>query len=437
MRKLSTVFLGIFVMIFLAAVDYTTAQERAQVFKGATIIPVVGDPIENGIIVIQDGKITAVGAEDDVRIPRRSDEIDVSGKVIMPGLVDTHSHIGRGDGGDGSSATHPDVRILDAIDARSDTFKKARSGGVTTVNVMPGSGLLISGQTVYLKTRDGNTIYDLMIDDDRLQGVAGGIKFANGTNPIRSASPHPGTRAKSASLVRQLLIRAQEYKKQIDDADGDPEKMPSRNIELEPLVEVLEGKRIVHFHTHTHYDILTAIRIKEEFGFRLVLQHVSEGWKVADQIAAAGVPASIIALDTPGGKLEAVNLLYKVGVTLEEAGVDFAYHTDDGVTDSRLFLRMAALGMRAGLSREKALESLTIAGARMLDLDHRVGSLEVGKDADFLILSGDPFSVYTKVEQTWIDGVKVHDIEDPDDLKHFTGGYEVFQGNIHSHHSHD
>ncbi len=428
--------LSLLFLAFMFAASNIYAQERAQVFTGATLITVTGDEIENGVMVIQNGKIVAVGPQGQVRIPRRSDEIDVSGKIIMPGIVDTHSHIGRGDGGDRSSAMHPDTRILDAINPQSDTFKKARAGGITTVNVMPGSGHLISGQTVYLKPRWGRTIYDLMIEDDRLQGVTGGIKFANGTNSIRANPPFPGTRAKSTSLVRQLLVRAQEYQQRIIDADGDPEKMPARNIELEPLVEVLEGRRIVHFHTHTHYDIMTAIRLSQEFNFRVVLHHVSEGWKVADEIAAAGVPASIIALDTPGGKLEAVNLLYKVGKALEDAGVDFAYHTDDGVTDSRLFLRMAALGMRAGLSREKALESLTIAGARMMDLDHRVGSLEAGKDADFVILDGDPFSVYTRILETWIDGEKVFDRSDPEHLKFYTGGEGVFQDILHSHYGH-
>lgn len=422
----------ILTICLIALAGTAQAQETPQVFRGAEIIPIAGDPIPNGVIIVHEGRITAVGAAGDVRIPRRAETHDVSGKVIMPGLVDTHSHIGEGDGGDRSSALHPDVRILDAIDPRSDTFKKARTGGVTTANVMPGSGHLLSGQTVYLKLRDARTVYDMLLVDDIYGEITGGIKMANGTNSLRS-SPFPGTRAKSMAMVRQLFVRAQEYKQKIDDAGGDPEKMPSRNLELEPLVEALEGKRIVHHHTHTHHDILSVIRLKEEFGFRLVLQHVSEGWMVADEIAAAGVPASIIILDSPGGKLEAVNLIYKTGRVLEEAGVDVAYHTDDGVTDSRLFLRMAAFGVRAGMSREKALEALTLAGARMMDLEDRIGSLETGKDADFIILSGDPFSVYTQVEETWIDGKRVYDRSNPEHRKFNVGGYEVFRGESHSH----
>jgi imidazolonepropionase-like amidohydrolase len=423
---------GLFLTTLLFAVMLIAqAQERPTAFIGATIYPVSSEPIENGVLIVHQGKITAVGGAN-TRIPNNAERVDVTGKVIMPGLVDTHSHIGRGDGGDASSATHPDVRIVDAIDARSDTFRKARTGGVTTVNVMPGSGHLLSGQTVYLKLRDADTIYDLLIEKDIENGIIGGIKMANGTNSIRQ-SPFPGTRARSAAMQRALFVRAQEYQKKVQTAGGDASKMPARDLQMEAMVEVLEGKRVVHFHTHRHDDILTVLRLKREFGFKLVLHHVSDAWMVADEIAAAGVPSSIINIDSPGGKLEAMNLLFKSGAALEKAGADFAYHTDDGITDSRLFLRMAAQGVKVGLSREKALESLTLAGAKMLELDHRLGSLDRNKDADFIILNGDPLSVYTFVEQTWIDGLKVYDRDIPDQKKYSTGGYEVFRGEYFDH----
>jgi imidazolonepropionase-like amidohydrolase len=168
---------------------------------------------------------------------------------------------------------------------------------------------------------------------------------------------------------------------------------------------------------------MTVLRLSKEFGFRVVLHHVSEGWKVADEIAAAGAPCSIIIVDSPGGKLEAINLVYETGAILEKAGVLVAYHTDDWITDSRVFLRSPALGIRAGLSREAALASVTLAGAAMLDLDDRIGSLEPGKDADFIVLSGDPFSVYTKVLETWVEGEKVFDRSNPDDRLYAVGGY--------------
>ncbi|GHA73976.1 amidohydrolase family protein [Pontibacter akesuensis] len=408
------------------------AQEQPHVFRGAKIIPVVGQPIENGVLVVQNGKITAVGAADKVRIPKNAQEFDMTGKVLMPGLVDTHSHLGEGSGGDGSAALHPDVQIIDGINPISDTFKRALAGGITTVNVMPGSGHLMSGQTVYLKMREGNTISDLTFCDDVINGICGGMKMANGTNPMRPA-PFPGTRAKSAAMARQLFLDAQAYNQKIKAAKGKADKMPERKPNLEPLVEILEGKRIVHFHTHRYDDILTALRLKEEFGFKLVLHHVSEAWKAADEIAKAGVPASIITLDSPGGKSEAVELSNTNGAALEKAGVLTAFHTDDGITDSRLFMRNVALAVRAGMSREKAIEGLTIAGAKMLELDGRVGSLEKGKDADFIVLSGEPFSVYTKIEQTWVEGQKRFDLANPEDKAYATGGFRAYDGILHYH----
>jgi len=406
------------------------SQTQPTVFLNAKIYPISGEPIESGYLLVHSGKIVEVGSMKDFPPGKEEDIIvfDVKGKVIMPGLVDTHSHIGEGDGGDRSSTTHPEVRILDAIDPQSDTFKKAIAGGITTVNVMPGSGHLMSGQTVYLKMRkDPKTINDMLYCDDVLNGICGGLKMANGTNSLGDP-PFSGTRSKSASIIRQLFIKAQEYKAKIERANGDFEEMPERNIELETLVQVLEGKRIVQHHTHRADDIMTVLRLKEEFGFKVVLHHVSEGWKVAEQIAAANVPCSIIMIDSPGGKLEAVNLIYKTGVVLEKAGVDVAYHTDDGITDSRFLLRSAAFGVRAGMSEAKSLEALTLAGARMLGLDERIGSLVPGKDADFIILSGEPLSVYTKVEQTWVEGERVFDLSNPDDKKFSIGGYEVFRG---------
>ncbi len=408
------------------------AQDRPHVFEGAEIIPITGEPITNGVLIVENGVITAVGETGAIPIPDNAERADLSGKVIMPGLVDTHSHIGEGDGGDRSAALHPDVRILDTIDPRSKTFRKAAAGGLTSMNIMPGSGLLMSGQTVYVKPKPANTIEEMLIMVDEESGIYGGLKMANGTNPLRTDGT-PGTRAKSAALVRSLFVQAQEYKTQFDEADGDPEKKPSRDLQMETLVEVLEGKRIVHNHTHRHDDILTAIRLADEFGYRMVLQHVSEGWKVADEIAASGYPASIIGLDSPGGKLEAINLLNTNGKELERAGADVAFHTDDPVVDSRFFLRMAAFGVREGMSREKALQALTIAGARMMDIDDRVGSLEPGKDADFIILSGDPFSVYTHVQQTWIEGEKIWDRDNPEDREYAVGGYEIFRASANSH----
>lgn len=419
-------------LLIFCCTAFAAGQEKPQAFVGATIIPIVGQPITDGVLIIQNGKIVSIGARNAVKIPAGTETFDASGKFIMPGLVDTHSHIGGGAGADNSSPIQPDVRILDAIDVLDDSILRARAGGITTVNVMPGSGHLVSGQTIYIKLRDGRTIDDLMLFDSNGK-MMGGIKFANGTNPLRPNSPpFPSTRAKSAALVREQLVKAQEYREKIRRAGNDKSKLPTRDLAMEALVEVLDGKRMVHFHTHRHDDIMTVLRLKEEFGFRLTLHHVTEGWKVADEIARLKVFASIIFLDAPGGKLEAVDFSFLTGVMLDKAGALVAYHTDDYITDSRFFLRSAAMGVRGGLSRERALNAMTLAGAKMLDLDSRIGSLEKGKDADFIVLSGDPLSVYTKIQQTFIEGKKVFDRTNSKDFTSAVGGYKMNEIFAHS-----
>jgi imidazolonepropionase-like amidohydrolase len=394
-------------------------------FVGARILPIAGSEIEDGTLIVKGATIVAVGPRAEVEIPAGATTVDAQGKVIMPGLVCTHSHIGGVGGADGSSPIQPGVRIYDSINVQDPGFKRAVAGGLTTLNIMPGSGHLISGQTVYVKLRfhdqQPRTIEDLFILDDGGEPL-GGLKMANGTNSMKSP-PFPGTRGKSAFLVREMFLKAKQYQADVERADGDPEKLPARDLHLEALIEAMEGKRIVHHHTHRHDDIITVLRLAREFGFRVVLHHVSEGWRVAEEIAAAGAPCSIILVDSPGGKLEARYLLLENGQALEQAGVRTAFHTDDYITDSRVFTRMAALAVRAGMSREKALEGLTIAGAEMLDLQDRIGTLEAGKDADFVVLDGDPLSVYTKVLETWVEGKKVFDRSDPKDRLYAEGGF--------------
>lgn len=410
------------VLLALAGALAATAQTTPIAFTGARVIPIAGEEIPNGVVVVANGRITAVGPAASIAIPAGAQRVDATGKVILPGLVDSHSHIGQPEGADSSSPFQPDVRVLDSVNPRASSIKRARAGGITTVNVMPGSGHLLSGQTLYLKLRTANTIDGLLIrlDDG---SPAGGIKMANGTNP-RRAAPFPGTRGKAAAIVREQYIKAQEYRAKRAAAAGDASKMPARDLRLEALVDALEGRRIVQHHTHRHDDILTVLRLAEEFGFRVVLHHVSDGWMVAREVAASRqvIGASVIVIDSPGGKLEARDVSFDTGAVMDRAGVLVGFHTDDGVTDSRWFLRSAAIGVRAGMDRKKALEAVTIANAKLLALDHRVGTLEPGKDADLVILSGDPLSVYTHIEQTWIEGQKVWDRANPLDRVFATGG---------------
>lgn len=430
------------------------AQDKPTAFVGARIIPIesagkASPEIERGVVIVKDGKIVSIASLEkgaDYNAPDGTTVIDCKGKTIMPGIVDTHSHVGGIGAADGSGTIQPSVRVSDSLNPFDSGFRRVVAGGLTTINVMPGSGHLMGGQTIYMKMRmkDGKPakrMEDLavFIDDD---GVAGGMKMANGTNPMRDP-PFSGTRGKSAAMVREQYIKAQEYGVKVKEyqdklakakADGKSEeeinkiKPPARDLGYEAMDEVLSGKRIVHHHTHRADDIATVMRLSKEFGFRVVLHHVSEAWKVADEIAAAQkegkvLGCSVIVVDSPGGKLEAAEMSFATAATLEKAGVRVAFHTDDWITDSRIFLRSAALGVRAGMSRAGALRAMTLSGAEMLDLQKRVGSLEPGKDADLIILSGDPLSVYTHVEQTWVEGNKVFDRSNADDLLHAVGGF--------------
>jgi imidazolonepropionase-like amidohydrolase len=396
-------------------------RERARAFERATLLPISAPPIENGVLVVTGGRIAALGAEGQVEIPADAERIDCRGLVLMPGLVDTHSHVGSPWGADSSSPLQPEVRALDSIDVAEASLMRARAGGLTSLNAMPGSGHLIGGQTVYLKLRRARSVEELCyrFEDG---GVMGGLKMANGTNP-QGAPPFPETRAKAAALVRAKFLEAQAYAERRARAAADPKGEPvARDLGLEALVEVLEGKRIVHHHTHRADDILSVLRLSREFGFRTVLHHVSEAWKVPDEILASGAACSVILVDAPGGKLEARDLSLDTPRVLHEAGVPLSLHSDDFITDSRLFLRAAALAVRAELPREAALEALTLGGARQMDLQARIGSLEVGKDADLVLLDGDPLSIYTRVLETWVEGQRVFDLDAPADALYAEGG---------------
>ncbi len=413
----------------------SSTQETIAV-RGAKIYPVSGPPIERGVLVLRGGKIEAVGTEAKVAIPKDARVVDASGKVIIPGIVDTHSHIGIGsrpgvpaneDVNEDTGPIQPSLRALDAIYPADPGIRMALAGGVTTANIMPGSGNVIGGQTAYVKLR-GKTIEEMIIP-----GTIGGLKMANGENPKHYGRTNqaPMTRMEIAALARKEFLKAEEYKRKWDEYDkkvtaGDKDaKAPDRDLELEPLVEVLEGKRIVQHHTHRADDIMTVVRLADEFHFRVVIHHGSEAYKVADELAKRKIPVTLTIVDSPGGKLEATQVEFEAAAILEKAGVKIAVNTDDYINSSRFLLREAALTIRGGLSEDAALRALTINGAEMLDLGNRVGTLEPGKDADFVVLSGDPFSVYTKVLETWIEGGKVFDRGRSEDLRYATGGFQV------------
>ena len=416
------------------------SDDFALILRGARVFTITKGVIDDAVVLVHRGKFTLVGDKDArVNLPStRYQEVDLRGKVLFPGIVDTHTHVGittkprvsaNSDGNEGSAPLQPGLRALDAISPSDPGIKMALAGGVTTANIMPGSGTLMGGQTAYVKFR-GGSIEEMLIQKS---GVRGGLKMANGENPKRSFGPRkvsPITRMAVTALQRAIFTKAKRYKESVDrhrvlleNGRAQASDGPKREFRLDPLVEVLARQRTVHFHTHRADDILTVLRLRKEFGIKVVLHHVSEGYKVAREIAEAKVPCSIIVIDSPGGKHEAADFNLEYGGVLERAGVKVAIHSDDFITSSRQMFRMAGLLVREGMSREAALRALTIHGAEMLDLEKRVGSIEKGKDADFVVLSGDPLDVDTKVLETWIEGERVFSRKH--DRAYAIGGFAV------------
>ena len=408
-----------------------------QVFRNATLFTGKDAPIRNAVLVVKAGKILYVGTDAGMPVEAQAGEArDLKGAVIIPGLVDTHSHIGLWsrpgsagtmDGNEASGPVQPGIRAVDAINPDDPGIRMATAGGVTTANIMPGSGNVIGGQTLYVKLR-GHTVEQMRITGQLADGteVLGGLKMANGENPKgygKTKQQAPFTRMKVAALQREQFVKAREYKAKLD------AKQPvERDLSLEPIVEVLERMRTIHFHCHRADDIMTAVRIAEEFNCEIVLQHCTEGYRVADILAKKKIPASLTLIDSPGGKAETIGLLEENAAILDKAGVPVAINTDDGITESRFLLRTGSIAIRGGMSESAALKALTLTPAKMMHLDHRIGSLEKGKDADFVILSGSPFSNYTQVLETYIDGKKVFDRAKKSDWAYQVGGFMLPDG---------
>lgn len=447
-------FASIVVVTFVGLHLNNSTFADSYVLHGARIHTASGPVIESGTLVVTDGQIADVGPSERVAAPAGAKVIDVTGKVIIPGLVDSHSHLGVysrpavNANSDGNEVTDPItsiVRALDSLNPFDPGIRMANAGGITTANIMPGSANVIGGQTIYVKLR-GYSPEQMWFESPH---VLGGLKMANGENPKKAyggKGKAPSTRMKVAALQRAELVKAQEYlakwdkyrqklaefeakkadiakKTENKEEAVSPPVPPERSLALEPLAEVLQKKRTVHFHTHRADDILTVLRLRREFDFDLVIQHGTESYKVLDEIAKAGVPISLTIPDSPGGKAEVVGFIEECAAELTKAGIKVHVNTDDPVTESRFLLRTAAVTVRGGLSTDDALKAITLYPAQALKLDHRVGSLEKGKDADFVVLSGEPFSVYSRVLETYIDGRRVFALSDERDRSFQTGGY--------------
>jgi imidazolonepropionase-like amidohydrolase len=385
---------------------------------GGRVVPVEGEPIDGGTIVIVDGKIAAVGGPD-LKPPPGVDVIDAAGRWVLPGLVDAHTHLGAREEGEGwaghdtNELTGPiqaHVRVLDAINPADEGFRDAIGGGVLTAGITPGSGNPIGGQTVAIHCW-GRTV------DDMVLRSPAGMKSALGENPKRVLGErriNPSSRLGTAAAIRTALIDTLNYLEKEKDDEAREESAErirpaqSRDLKHEALARVLRREIPWRQHCHRADDIATALRLADEFGYDLVIDHGTEGYLIADKIAAAGVPVVTGPLITARSKVELRNRTMANPGLLAAAGVTVAIATDHPVVPVHLLIVQAALAVREGLDRDAALRAVTINPARIMRVADRIGSLVPGKDADLVIWSGDPLDVMSRVESAYIGGREVY-----------------------------
>ncbi len=378
--------------------------------QNATVLTVSHGTIEHGSILIKDGKIAEVGQS--VKAPKDAQVIDAAGQFVIPGIIDCHSHIAAESINEGSVSVSSMVTMEEVLNPDDIDIYRDLAGGVTSANILHGSANSIGGQTLVIKLRWGQPASKLPFE-----GAMPGIKFALGENPKRSnfsipgqPKRYPATRMGVEETIRGAFSEARDYKKTWDDykrrvAAGEKTLIPPRrDLRLEPLVEVLEGKRYVHAHCYREDEILMLLRVAKEFGFKVrTFQHILEGYKVADELAAAGVGASTFS-DWWAYKVEAYDAIPYNAALMTRRGVIVSINSDDAEEATHLNQEAAKSMKYGGLSHDEALKLVTLNPAIQLGIDKRVGTIDVGKDADLTIYNHDPLSAYAVVQKTLVDG---------------------------------
>ncbi len=388
-----------------------------------TLFTITQGTIESGTILVEGGRIVALGQG--VIVPEDAEVYDAKGKIVMPGMIDAHCHVGlwaegvgwdHSDGNEMTDPVTPHLRALDAVHPEDPAFQELVEAGVTTVLTGPGSGNLIGGQWVCLKTQPKPTIDEMILLEPA------GMKMALGENPKRvygTQKKTPSTRMGNAATLRAALVEAQNYldkwqryeadrttyqaKVEAGDEKAEPPKAPERDLKLEALGKVLRREMKARVHAHRADDMLTAIRIAEEFHLDLTLEHATEGYKIADVLAAKGIAVTAGPILFSRTKYELRGMTPKNPGLMSQAGVKVAIQTDE-MSAVRYLAINAALAVREGMAEEDALKAITIHPAEIIGVDKRVGSLEAGKDADIVVLSGHPFDYRSVTELVLVNG---------------------------------
>ena len=410
LRFLTLLYLICFLCMPLADAATPPDAPAVIVIQNATILTISHGTIEHGSILIKDGKIAEVGQS--VKAPKDAQVIDAAGQFVIPGIIDCHSHIAAESINEGSVSVSSIVNMAEILNPDDIDIYRDLAGGVTSANILHGSANAIGGQTLVIKLRWGQPAAKLPFE-----GALPGIKFALGENPKRSnfsipgqPKRYPATRMGVEETIRAAFSEARDYKKTWEDynkraAAGEKNLIPPRrDLRLEPLVEVLEGKRYVHSHCYREDEILMLLRVAKEFGFKVrTFQHILEGYKVADELAAAGVGASTFS-DWWAYKVEAYDAIPYNAALMTRRGVVVSINSDDAEEATHLNQEAAKSMKFGGLSHDEALKMVTLNPAMQLGIDKRVGTIDAGKDADLAIYNHDPLSAYAVVQKTLIDG---------------------------------
>ena len=377
------------------------AISSTTVFRNATVWTCSDAGIlEETDVLIVGGRIEAIGK--DLEVPEGCQEIDVAGKHLTPGLIDCHSHMATDGGVNESGETiTAEVRVQDFIDNSDISIYRQLAGGLTSSNILHGSANPIGGQNQVIKLRWGGTMEQMLF-----KGAPKGIKFALGENVKRTSGRYPDTRMGVEQIMRDQLLAAGEYAQlHRRYRDGDRSTLPPRiDLQLEAIAEILSGERWIHCHSYRQDEIVALLDTLDEFGIQIgSLQHILEGYKVADRMAKHGATASSFS-DWWAYKFEVYDSIPQNGALMHEAGIVVSFNSDDAELARHLNTEAAKAVKYGGVSPEEALKFVTLNPAKQLRIDDRVGSIEVGKDADLVVWSRQPLSTMTRCEQTWIDG---------------------------------
>jgi imidazolonepropionase-like amidohydrolase len=416
--------------IFCAALGVAAqAQSKGEVLiKNGTIMTATHGVIENGSVLIRDGKIVAVGKNNDVKASAGAKVIDATGMYVTPGIIDAHSHSALDDINEGSVSVSAMVRQRDVVNDTDINIYRQLAGGTTTIHALHGSANSIGGQNVILKLKWGKSAEEMIVPDQTRT-----IKFALGENPKRAgnqANPFgqgarplrfPATRMGVEFTIREAFQQAREYMQQWDDYEaakkrGEDPVPPRRDLKLDAMSDIIRGKLFVHSHCYRADEILMLMNVANEFGWKvLTFQHVLEGYKVAKEIAEHGAGGSTFS-DWWDYKIEAFDAIPGNAAIMARHGIVVSINSDSNDLARRLYQEAAKTIKYGGLTDEEALQFITINPAKQIKMDSRIGSIDVGKDGDIAIFNAHPFSIYARVEMTLIEGEVYFDRKD--DLKH-------------------